>query len=167
MKTPIKALTALLLTLGLALPGMAFAKGGPHGHRGHHGPSPAKMVKVIERNADQLGIDAATLDKIKTTVAAGADAAEALHADKRAAHEALRAAMQADTPDKAEVLRLVERAGLARIALDQHRTALMLDVRALLTPEQHAALKQLRAEKRGKHGDKRGQWKKNKGGDIE
>lgn len=164
MKTPRNALAALLLTLGLALPAAALAKG-PH-HHGPPGPHPGRMVKMLERNADKLGLDAATLERIQKTVDAGADAGEALRGDVRTAHEALRTAMDADQPDKAEVLRLVERAGLARIALEQHRMAVMFDVRALLTPEQQAAIKQLRAEKRAERGEKRGKkWKKGKRGE--
>lgn len=164
MKPFAKHLTALFLAAGLALPAAALARPGGH-HRGPGGPNPAKMVKMLERHADELGIDDATVKTLQVTVEQNRDAMKALRADVEQAHQAVRAAMEADTPDKAEVLRLVEQAGLAKIALEQQRAALMLDLRAQLTPTQQAAIKSFREAKRAEWKAKRGEWKgKRKGG---
>lgn len=168
MKSLTHPLAALLLALGLALPGAALAcpGGGKGGGMMGKGPSPHKMVRVIEKNAEKLGIEQATIEQIEGIVEANRAEAEALRAQAREAREALKAAMQADNPDKAQVLALSERAGQARVAMQQHKMAVMLDIRALLTPDQQAALKQLRAERfaeRGKWGKKGKKGKRGKG----
>ncbi len=151
-----KTLGALLLTLGLAVPGIAFAcGGGPGGKMGKRGPGPGKMVRMLEKNADALGIEQATLDQIKGVLDANKAEAESLRADVKAARQALREAMQADSPDKQAVLALQSEVGAAKQAAAQHRLSVMLDVKALLTPEQKAAIQEKRAERRGKRG-KRG-----------
>lgn len=160
MKRLSKTLAALLLTLGLAIPAAALAGPGGGHHRG--GPDPAKMVSMLERHADELGIDDATLQKLEATVDQNRDAMKALRADAKTARKAVREAMKADNPDKTQVLRLIEQAGQAKIALEQQRAVVLLDLRAQLTPAQRDAIKshrearkdrwKARGEKRGKRG---------------
>lgn len=157
MKTLTKTLAALLLTFGLAVPGIAFAcGGGPGGKMGKRGPGPGKMVRMLEKNADDLGIEQAQLDQIKGLLEANKAQAESLRADVKAARTALKEAMQADSPDKQAVLALQADVGAAKQAAAQHRLAVMLDVKALLTPAQQDAIQQMRQERRAKWKGKRG-----------
>lgn len=157
MKPGIKTLSALLLTFGLTLPGLAFACGGGGGGPGFKkGPAPHKMVRMIEKNAEQLGIEQATLDQIRQVLEANKPEAESLRADAKAAGKALREAMKSENPNKDQVLALSAEAGAARQALKQFNLSVMLDIKALLTPEQQAAMRELRAERRGKWKGKRG-----------
>lgn len=164
MKPLTKTLAALLLTIGLAAPGVALAcgPGGPGGGMGK-GPGPGKMVRMLEKNADALGIEQATLDQIQSIVKANKAQAESLRADVKAARQALREAMQAPNPDKQAVLALQADVGAAKQAAAQHRLSVMLDVKALLTPEQQTALEEKRQEMRGKwgkRGKRGGKWGK-------
>ncbi len=162
MKRLSKTLAALLLTLGLAIPAAALAGPGGRHHRGG-GPDPAKMVEMLERHADELGIDDATLQKLDATVEQNRDAIKALRTDAKTARKAVREAMKADNPDKTQVLRLIEQAGQAKIALEQQRAVVMLDLRAQLSPAQRDAIKAHREARKDRwkaRGDKRGKWGK-------
>lgn len=162
MKPGMKTLSALLLTAGLSLPGLAFACGGPGGpgggpgHGFKKGPNPQMMVRVLETKADELGIEKATIDQIKQLIEGNKAQAESLRADAKAAGKALREAMESDKASKAEVLALAAEADTARAALKQNRLSVMLDIKALLTPDQQSALRAMRAERRGKWKGKKG-----------
>lgn len=157
MKTRFTFAAALLLIVGLALPAFA-GPGGKRGKRGH-GPNPMKMVKMLERHADELGIDEATLDQMKGLVEQNKSQFEALREEARAARASIKEAMDAPKPDKAAVLALVEQAGQARIEIQKLKMGVMIDLKALLTPEQiervEAARAERRAERRGKRKGKR------------
>lgn len=166
MKRLSKTLAALLLTLGLAIPAAALAGPGGRHHRGG-GPDPAKMVEMLERHADELGIDDATLQKLDATVEQNRDALKALRTDAKTARKAVREAMKADNPDKTQVLRLIEQAGQAKIALEQQRAVVMLDLRAQLSPAQRDAIKAHREARKAERGERRGKrGKKGKRGDF-
>jgi len=75
-----------------------------------------------------------------------------------AAHEQMHALLAADVPDEAAVMQQAERIGA--LETDERKTRLrgMLQIRALLTPEQRALLVEIHEARRSRRGDDRG-WR--------
>lgn len=142
--------------LALALPAPTEAR--PQG-RGQQGPPP--LAHVVERHADELGLDAATLDQvIALQEQARSDQGE-LRESIRSARETLRSMMESDSPDEAAVIAQVESLGELQTQAHVARIRTDLQVRSLLTAEQFQALEELRPERqqRGQRGgfDRQGQ----------
>ncbi len=122
----IAPLAAAVLALALALPAASFARG-PHG-----GPR-------IERALERLPLDAATRDAAFAVVDAARPEGRALRADVRAAHEALRSAVEAGEPAEAVMAR-ADALGQLQTELRKHQLRTWLEVRAVLPAEQQQAL---------------------------
>ena len=125
----------LVGTLGFVmLASTAIAK--PAGGQGLH---PAR----IDRMAEKLKIDDTTVTKIKTIVYA----AKAKAIDKKASLQKARLDLQrlldAPNPDRAAVMNAVDAIGRQETAMRKHRIGMLLDVAALLTPEQRKGFKRL------------------------
>lgn len=135
------AMTALLLA-GLALAAPAQA-------RPFHGPGgPGGPGDWIQRHAEELGIDEATLAQIEAIVDASRSEGEAIFAEHRAAREAMHALLEQDEPDFDAVMQQADVIGAIDVRKHKHRLATMLKVRALLTPEQRGELRALKDEMR-------------------
>lgn len=146
---------ALVLAALLVAGGTALARKGP-GHRGGpDGPRAEFNLRMLERAAGQLGLDDATLSRIKDRVYESEKTGIDLKAKLELAKLELRRALGADEPVKADVMKRVAEVGDLETRLRQHQIGLMLDVRAMLTPEQRKQLKQMRGERRERRG-KRG-----------
>lgn len=151
--TPTFALIALLLT-GLLAAGSAFARKGPE----HGGPVGAEFnLRMLERAAGRLGLEDATLGKIKDRVYQAEKKGIDLRARLELAKLELRRTLDADAPSKDDAMKRIAEVGRLETELRQHQIGLMLDVKAMLTPEQRQMLEQMRGERaaRGKAG-KRG-----------
>ncbi|MEO0605377.1 MAG: periplasmic heavy metal sensor, partial [Myxococcota bacterium] len=109
-------------------------------------PGPPPLVHVVERHGTELGIDEATQSRIAALAQSERSTHEALRDDVKAAHDALRAAMEVDVPDGASVLAASEQLGLAETALRNHRLEVDLSVIAELGPEGWATLRAHRPE---------------------
>ena len=59
----------------------------------------------------------------------------------------LKHALDADTPNRSQIMGLAEKVGEAHIAIKKHRLNVMLDIREMLTPEQVKTLKSMRHER--------------------
>ena len=70
----------------------------------------------------------------------------ALHGQLREAREVLHTLLTADAPDEAVVMQQADVIGGLETALMKHRLRSMLQIRALLTPEQRAELESIREE---------------------
>jgi Spy/CpxP family protein refolding chaperone len=157
LSTLLRGIALVLLAAGLALtPGLAAQArpgGGPHGPGGPGDPSgPGRW---IERHAEALDLDEATLAKIEAVVGASREEAERIRAEHHAAREAMRALLDQDAPDRAAVMRQAEALGAIDTRRHKQRLATMLDIRALLTPEQRTKLRGLKddmRERRRGHG---------------
>jgi Spy/CpxP family protein refolding chaperone len=141
----------LLLAMLLVLAGGAPASAGEHGRRHERPPLDA----LLERDAERLGLDAETLARIR----ASADASRPEHERRVDELHALRLEMRTllgeDAPDRDAVMQLADRIGAAETALDKHRLATLLEIRALLTPEQRRELVRIHEERRReRHGEK-------------
>lgn len=160
--------TPKFITLGLAVLAVgaftlsASAQGGGDGEckgkrgfgkRGHGGP---KLARIIEKNAEALGIDEATV-QAATEIATNARAeGQAVHEQIRPLHEQMKAEMDSDTPDEATVLELVGQISALKSQAAALKAQTKLQFRALLTAEQWEEVKALKKARRGK----RGKWGK-------
>jgi Spy/CpxP family protein refolding chaperone len=161
LRTP--TLLALLCALGVALgpaaPRSASAgeRGFGGGHHRRHGPPP--LDRILERHAERLGLDEATQAKIREIAAAAHDGESALDEQLRAQHDALRALLDQENPDEAAVMAQAERIGALETERRKRRLQTMLQIRALLTPEQRRELVEIheerRAERRERSGDEK------------
>ena len=115
-------------------------------HRGKRERPP--LDELLERYAERLGLDAETLGKIRAVEDASHPEherlADALHALRRE----MRMRLGEDEPDRDAVMQLAERIGAAETALDKHRLATLLEIRALLTPTQRRELVRIFDERR-------------------
>ena len=106
---------------------------------GGHGLNPAR----IDRMAEKLKIDDTTVTKIKTIVYA----AKAKAIDKKASLQKARLDLQrlldVANPDRGAVMNAVDAIGRQETDMRKHRIGMLLDVAALLTPEQRKGFKRL------------------------
>lgn len=137
----------------------AFARGpggpgGPGACEGHHPPPPHV---VIEQNAEELGIDEATVAEI-TAIAEGARPRfDALHEEMKSFHDSLRA-LRDEGGSFADQDAIEDDMGALRDELTTLRRSVRDQIHALLTPEQTRAMQELRPEPpegRGRPGEGR------------
>ena len=122
----------LLSVLALALPASAWPRdGGPHGPR---------LGELLERHAEELGLSAETRDAIREIVEDSHEEGESLREDVSSARLRLHELLAEDPVDRDRVIEQVERIGELRTESQKHRIETMLEIRALLTPEQREAL---------------------------
>ena len=143
-------LTAGLLVVGLALAVPAVAREG----KGHH--SWGGSGGWIERHAEELGIDEATLAGINQIVDSSREQGKAIYEEHRAARDAMRQLLDQDDPNFDAVMKQAEVIGEIDVRKHKHRIATMLEIRAKLTPEQRSRLRELKGEMRERHGKHRG-----------
>jgi len=144
---------SLLVLDGLAVAALAQPPGpghefgdGPHG-MGHRGPPP--IDAVMEHHADELGLDAATRVAIQEIAARSRLVEEPLREELNELHEGMRSLLDADSPNLDDVMQWAERSGAAETELRKQRLRTMLEVRALLSPEQRQKLVKIFEERKG------------------
>lgn len=136
---------AWILAIALFAASAATAGDGGPGRR-HHAPPP--IDRILEKHADELGIDETKLAEVRE-IAARAQAADApLHETLRAEREKLHALLREDAPELDAVLKQADAVGAAETALHKRRLQTLLAVRAILTPEQRQGLVKIFEEKR-------------------
>jgi len=118
--------------------------GAPRFHR--DGPPP--FEKILERHAVRLGLGDETRAEIRRIADAARPEGERLRAALGAERRRMRDLLGADTPDEAAVMAQAERIGGAETAVQKHRLRTMLEIRAILTPEQRAELVKIHAERK-------------------
>jgi Spy/CpxP family protein refolding chaperone len=123
---------------------LAFAATGsarPEGKPGHG-------IERMERAISQLEVSGEVQESIYALLDEARAEVQSRRPEMREAHEALRALMHADAPDEEAILAQAERLGALETEARKARLSTMLQVHALLTPEQREELMQLR-ERRG------------------
>ncbi len=158
------AVAVALLTLGLAAgasgeerwPRPPPPPGGPPGPPPHHRGGPPPIERVLERNAERLGLDPATEAEIRAISSASRAEGERIRASLDAAHRTMRALLSQDAPAEAEVMRQAEQIGALETEAQKSRLRAMLRIRSLLTPEQRAVLVEIHEERRARRGERRG-----------
>lgn len=122
---------------------------GPDDGGGPGGMNPREGLRLLKEHAKELGISDATLGQIKELARKGRDSRSPLDDRLEDARDKIRELMQSDSPDRAKVMAAIEEAGRAEIALRQHDVEVLLQIRALLTPEQREAVKKMMRDERG------------------
>ena len=146
---------ALTILAVVALVASTATARGPGGGKHHKGPPP--LEKMLERHADELGLDDATLDKADEIAEEARDASEPLRDAVKAARETLREVVDSDAPTSSEIKDAVQAVADAQASLKTSRIETMLQIRALLTDEQRAKLEEMRAERGEQRQERRGQ----------
>jgi Spy/CpxP family protein refolding chaperone len=142
----------LAATLALVLTA-PLAHAGP-GQRGEDGPRAEVHLRLLERSAEQLGLDEATLGRIKDRVYEAEKTGIDLKARLELEKLELRRALDDDNHAKADVMKRIEEVGRLETELRKHQIGLMIDVRAMLTPDQRDALRKMTRRGGRKHGGK-------------
>ena len=149
METRMKQLLAAMI-IGWCTLGTASAlppENGPQGK--HRGPPPPH--EVIRKHADELGIDQDTVDQVVDIAEDAKDDMRSLHAKIRQESRALHTLLSADSPNETTVFQQVDRLKAAEAAQQKRQLAVLMDIRALLTPEQLDAIKALHQRMRQHH----------------
>jgi Spy/CpxP family protein refolding chaperone len=150
---------ALALAAQLAFAGLARAEEPPpHGEGprpGHHMGGPPPFEDVLERNTERLHLDDATRARIRAVAEAGRPEHDRLRNELETAHDEMRKLLGQDSPSEAAVLAQADKIGALDTALRKQRLHTMLEIRALLTPEQRQELVKIHGERKkrwGEHG---------------
>jgi Spy/CpxP family protein refolding chaperone len=133
----------------LAGAGVAAAQpGGP----GPRGPRDGDMRQHLE----EAGLSAEQIERLKTIHSDEHKASIRARAELKVARLELRELLDAATVDQAAVASRVKRIGELQAALLKSRVDARLAARAVMTPEQHEKLKQLRPPRPERTGPPRG-----------
>jgi Spy/CpxP family protein refolding chaperone len=114
-------------------------------------PGPIRMAgaveaQLVERNAEQLGVDADTLAAVKAAGEAGR-AAASVHVEALGkARERLEKLLQSELPDEKALVAAADSMGQAWTQNLQERMRTSVKIRMLLTAEQRVKLAALRAQ---------------------
>jgi Spy/CpxP family protein refolding chaperone len=123
--------------------------GGPE--RGPGGGAGWDPLRVFEANADELDLDEQTRASIRARIDASQEERKRLEAAVRELYQTLQRTLEEDAPDRDAVMAVVDSLGRTEIELRKHRIDTLLEVHALLTPEQGARARELRM-RRPHHG---------------
>jgi len=104
----------------------------------------------IEENAEALDLDGETLTAIRGIVEQSKAKGDQLHARLRELREEMKALLAQSAPDESTVMKQIETIGAVETEMHKHRLGTMLEIRALLTPEQREEMTRLRDESRGR-----------------
>lgn len=146
----IRTLTlAIVCAFTLSTQAIAEPPGGP-GMRGPgHGPPPPH--EIIRRHADELGIDDQTVQDIVELAEQARSGMRTHHDTVREARETLHRLLQADAPNRQQVMKQVDVVASAEAAQRKHQLSTLIDIRALLTVEQRQRLHEFHEKQRAKH----------------
>jgi Spy/CpxP family protein refolding chaperone len=142
-----------LLCLSLAL--FALAAAAPSAQAGgrHHKRPP--LDELLERHAERLQLDEGALARIREVEDASRPEHERLAGELHALRHEMREKLGEDAPDRETVMALADRIGAAETALDKHRLSTLLEIRALLTPDQRKELVEIFDERRRARHDRK------------
>jgi Spy/CpxP family protein refolding chaperone len=97
---------------------------------------------VIARHAQELGIDAATLEQIRALGEQHRAEREVIAGELQKQKLALRALLESERPNEAEAISLARKIGTLETDLSVARLSAMMRIHGLLTPEQNKALRE-------------------------
>jgi Spy/CpxP family protein refolding chaperone len=137
------AFPATLLLAGLAFgPAFAQEEEPPPFHRRMQGEA------RLEQTLGEIGLDAAQKEKVRAILDASKQAREAHRERMRAAHEQMRTLLDQEKPDEAAVMAQADRMGALKTEGHKAMLHTLLAIRAELSPEQRAQLKEKMRERR-------------------
>jgi len=119
--------------------------GGPPAPPG--GPPPCSDPgTLVERHAERLGLDDATVAKIRVVIDGSRERNEEIRRKLDEAHHEMGGLLSAESPDEATVMRQVEKIGAFEVEEHKNRLRAILEIRQMLTPEQRRELVEIRKE---------------------
>lgn len=110
--------------------------------------SEGRMEQFIAEHADELGLDEQTQGEIKAIVEDARRESEKLRSAQRQAARSLSELLELDEPDRQSVMSQADVVGELESARRKLRLGAMLEIRALLTPEQRAKLVEIEGPRR-------------------
>ena len=131
-------MTYLVLALSSAL--AAAPPSGPPPGEGHHG-GPPPMSEMVLHAVDDLDLDATVQASVDKLAAAARAELDADRTRCRTAHDALDAALGADSPNRATVLAAVRTFDAADAALQERDLLLVVDIAAAIGPDAWAEVR--------------------------
>jgi len=134
---------AVAIVAALALAAGVSARPGP-GMGGPPGFFLEKAIDKLELPAQQRSAVQSVIDQAKPT-------GEKLRDDVQSAHEGMRTLLEQDTVDESAVMAQADTIGAAMTESRKHDLRTLLQVRALLTPEQRTQLEQVVKEGMAQH----------------
>jgi len=141
------AVLAGVIAGGLLLPLPAFA--GPDDGGAHGGKKKGdRFVRMLEENAQRLGLDEPALREIQGVAAQERDTEQALREREKNEQRVLHDLLNVRAPDEAAVMRQADVLGAIDTEQKKLRLRTMIRVRQLLSPEQLAELSEMREEHR-------------------
>ncbi len=132
-----------LLLLGVGLVTLtAFSGGGWCGHRGHR--DPAQLAAMVTNHVEDTLDDLHATPDQRTRILSVKDrmlaAAQQVHGDREATHDALLEAWKSDAPDTAKLHALVDQRVEEMRKLAHEAVDAGVEVHGILTPDQRAQL---------------------------
>jgi Spy/CpxP family protein refolding chaperone len=123
----------------LAIPGLGLAQPAPGSF-----PAGRPEARLIERNAEELGLDAETVAAVKKLADESREEEKKVLEATGEAWTRMRELLDQELPDEAALLEQAALISRASGEAQKRRVLLTLRVRALLTPEQRAKFMELR-----------------------
>lgn len=143
-----------LLFVSVALPFAAsIAVAGPH--HGRHGKSSGRR---LEKAVQQLDLAPEQKTKVQAILDAAKEERAKARLERRDAFDQMRALLEQDAPNEAAVLSQADKIGALETEAHKSMLRTLLAVRAELTPEQRAKLKEMKASHR-KHRERKSEAK--------
>jgi Spy/CpxP family protein refolding chaperone len=129
-------------------PAAAAKPGPPKGHppAGTAAPPLPYPGGMIERHAKRLGLDDATVKKMRGIVETSRAENEKLRKQTEVEQGALRKMLEQDTPDEKAVMAQADKIGALMVQQRKNQLRAVLMIRGMLTPEQRAELEKIRRE---------------------
>jgi Spy/CpxP family protein refolding chaperone len=144
---------AMGLILGVvAALGVVAPRAGAEGPRGGPGPRHRSLDRMLERDAERIGLDAATLARVRAIADAARLESEPLEEKREALHREMRATLDQAAPELDAVMRQADQIGTVDTELRKLHLKTLLEIRALLTPAQREALVRIHDERRAARG---------------
>lgn len=155
MKKTIGIVLATALTAGALTALAADGFHGRHGRGMHRGMAMEKMAERLKLTPEQK-------QKLEAMRNRNHDAMQAQREAMRAEHQALQAELRKDSPNQAEIQRLMTSIQQRRAEAFQQRVQAQLAFNQSLTPEQRAELGKMAAEREQKRQEMRQRWEQRK-----
>lgn len=142
--TPARLLALGAFAVSLAVPPAVLAQPAAGGRF----PPGRPEARLIEQNAEKLGLDAETVAAVRKLADASREQDEKRLEATRKASARLRELLDQELPDEAALLEQAEVISKAGSEAQRQRLRNTVQVRALLTPEQRAKFMEIRREAR-------------------
>lgn len=132
---------------------------------GHHKKKEVIFMnpRILEKVAEKINLDDATLETIKNKIYQNKKQAIGLKSKLDTKKLDLRHELDSKSPDRGQVMKLLDETGALQTKLKKHRIGVMLDIRSMLTPKQIKQMKKLGRGFRENH-KRRGDRKYRAGG---